>query len=181
LTPCATVATPWSPDQDRLRATCFGGLLSASAVQQLGYSVEFAYVFFDRAEEKDATLLPSQDNRVFSLHCSGIVAFESNIDATRHQLLLVKLYLQFQSCCFLLASCSIAACNTFAAEFLPRIRQICQFCHQVLFTAAGQLCLHIAVFLCWFQLLVNCCCRSQSPLLVNFLVRTIYRKHHNAH
>ena len=118
---------------------------------------------------------------VFSLHCSGIVAFESNIDATRHQLLLVKLYLQFQSCCFLLASCSIAACNTFAAEFLPRIRQICQFCHQVLFTAAGQLCLHIAVFLCWFQLLVNCCCRSQSPLLVNFLVRTIYRKHHNAH
>lgn len=118
---------------------------------------------------------------VFSLHCSGIVAFESNIDATRHQLLLVKLYLQFQSCCFLLASCSIAACNTFAAEFLPRIRQICQFCHQVLFTAAGQLCLHIAVFLCWFQLLVNCCCRAQSPLLVNFLVRTIYRKHHNAH
>ena len=65
LTPCATVATPWSPDQDRLRATCFGGLLSASAVQQLGYSVEFAYVFFDRAEEKDATLLPSQDNRGF--------------------------------------------------------------------------------------------------------------------
>lgn len=52
MTPCATVATPWSPDQDRLRATCFGGLLSASAVQQLGYSVEFAYVFFDRAEKK---------------------------------------------------------------------------------------------------------------------------------
>ena len=82
---------------------------------------------------------------VFSLHCSGIVAFESNIDATRHQLLLVKLYLQFQSCCFLLASCSIAACNTFAAEFLrvsvKFVNFVTKFCSVLLVK-----CLHIAVF-----------------------------------
>lgn len=181
MTPCATVATPWSPDQDRLRATCFGGLLSASAVQQLGYSVEFAYVFFDRAEKKTLRSCLRKTIVFFSLHCSGIVAFESNIDATRHQLLLVKLYLQFQSCCFLLASCSIAACNTFAAEFLrvsvKFVNFVTKFCSLLLVNCVCTL----QFFLCWFQLLVNCCCRSQSPLLVNFLVRTIYRKHHNAH
>lgn len=180
MTPCATVATPWSPDQDRLRATCFGGLLSASAVQQLGYSVEFAYVFFDRAEKKTLRSCLRKTIVFFSLHCSGIVAFESNIDATRHQLLLVKLYLQFQSCCFLLASCSIAACNTFAAEFLrvsvKFVNFVTKFCSLLLVK-----CLHIAVFLCWFQLLVQLLLQITNPLLVNFLVRTIYRKHHNAH
>ena len=143
---------------------------------------QIAYNFFDRAEEKHLRSCASQD-KCFFLRCSGIVAFRQTLTPRDVQLLLVN--------CIAISILLHFFCGhlvqlqfTISPLLLNFLRvYVKQFLSPNLSLLLVNLCLHIAVFLCRFHCCWSICvCRLHfSPLLVNFLARTILeRKHHNA-
>ena len=87
LTPCATVARPWSQDQDRLRSCLFRGALvlcicSSSAIGWHKTVLSNRLQFLWSSRRKTPTLLRFA-RQVFFLTMLWNCRFPSNIDATR--------------------------------------------------------------------------------------------------